>query len=149
LKDNRDALVGIFRELQEQGLFIKTLERLESEHALDSIGDPMPYLLALSDIRNQIADDQPSGFSISGHDLIRFARNRVLSNIPDRSRKIEIVTELIKSGSCVSLNAQLIWSVLDPKDGSPIPANAGWRFGTTQSTVVTTSAGVGNRRSFA
>jgi hypothetical protein len=121
LMGNRDALAGIFSQLQEQGLFMKTLERLETEHSLDSLGDPMPYLLALSDIKNRISDNKPSGFSVSGYDLIRFAINRVLLNISDSKRKIEIVTELIENGSCVSLSAQLLWSVIDTKDGSPYP----------------------------
>jgi predicted KAP-like P-loop ATPase len=121
LKENRDALVGIFTQLQEQDVLVTTLVRLESERSLSTMRDPMPYLLALSDISDRIPDNKATVFSVSGQQLIRFAINRVLSNIPDLGRKIEIVTGLITDGNGVSLSSQLLWSVTEPKESSPYP----------------------------
>ena len=121
LKENRDALVGIFTQLQEQEVLVSTLARLESERSLSTMPDPMPYLLALSDISDRISGSKATGFSVSGQQLIRFAINRVLLNISDLNRKIEIVTGLITEGNGVTLSALLIGAVVDPKESSPYP----------------------------
>ena len=121
LKENREALVGIFTQLQEKDILVSTLARLESERSLSTMPDPMPYLLALSDISDRIPDYKSAEFFLSGQSLILSAIDRVLLSIPDLISKIKIVTNLIKVGNGVTLSALLIGLVIDPKGSSPYP----------------------------
>ena len=121
LKEDREALRQILGDLEKQGLLLAALERLESEQSLDSVKNPLPYLLALADVSDSLPKFKRHMLAASGSLLVRYAVNRVLGKATDTARRIEIVSALINDADCIGLTSQWIGDVTDPKENSAYP----------------------------
>jgi len=119
--EDREALRATFAELERKNLLLATIERLGAEESLDKLKNPLPYLLALADVSDQLPRTRDHMFSEFGSQYVRYAVIRVLKNATDAARKAEIISTLIRDSNCVGLAAEWIGDVTEPKQDSLYP----------------------------
>jgi hypothetical protein len=118
---DRNGLAEIFSRLKQNGLLLAALERLESERSLSKLGNPLPYLLALMDLSDDLPQMRQRMLPTSGCQFVRYAILRVLKNTEDSAERLRILTSLIRDSKCIGRSAEWISDMSNPKENSWIP----------------------------
>jgi predicted KAP-like P-loop ATPase len=120
--EDRTALQNIFAKLEHDNLLLPTIERLQAEESLDKLKKPLPYLLALADISDQLPPSRKiSTLATPGSILVRWAVMGTLKTRKTSDEKISIIRSLICDSQSISLAGEWIDDVTEPKEGSSYP----------------------------